>query len=229
MLNVHINTLNAVKTVYGINIHDYIITEEEIGVEFSLNIDGVSDGKVKNSVTMLNSAKILLNKGCNAIAIVGMFDDPEEINTDYANGEGTDPVGGVEAILSHYISKGLKVPCAHSPAFKDYQIYPDIVNPKSASEYITPTFLPCILLGLAKAPQIVTQGGISADDVDFIVMPYNSLGSPAIFAAINKGIKVYAVKENKTALNVTPYVLGIENQIQIVDTYKNCLDIIDKY
>ena len=38
---------------------------------------------------------------------------------DYANGVGVDPVGGVEAIISHYISRELKVPCAHSPALDD--------------------------------------------------------------------------------------------------------------
>ena len=30
------------------------------------------------------------------------------MNSDYANGIGTDPVGGIEAVLSHYISAELK-------------------------------------------------------------------------------------------------------------------------
>ncbi|MBR6098808.1 DUF3326 domain-containing protein [bacterium] len=226
VLNVHLNTMNAVKVVYGVNVSEYVITEEPIGIEFTLNDSGVSDGAVKNPNTMLLAAKKLLKKGCNAIAIVGMFDDPEDINEDYANGEGTDPVGGVEAILSHCISKELKVPCAHSPAFEDYQIHSDIVNPKSASEYITPTFLPCILLGLSQAPLLVQNGGISVKDVDFLAMPYNSLGSPAVFAAIEQGIKIYAVKENKTALNVTAELLGISNKICTVNTYAECLNLI---
>ena len=228
VLNVHLNTMNAVRIVYGVDVNEYEITEDEIGVEFILNSDGISDGIVKNPKTMLNSAKKLISRGCNAIAIVGMFKDPEDINQDYANGIGTDPVGGVEAILSHYISKELKVPCAHSPAFEDYQIYPDIVSPKSASEYITPTFLPCILLGLSQAPNIVQTGGLSSDDIDFIVMPYNSLGSPAIFAAIKKGIKIYAVKENVTTLDITPDKLGIEDKICIVNSYDECLALINE-
>ena len=40
----------------------------------------------------------------------------------YKNGCGVDPVGGVESIISHYLSKELFVPCVHAPAFKDYQI-----------------------------------------------------------------------------------------------------------
>jgi hypothetical protein len=226
VLNIHLNTMNAVRVVYDIDVMEYEITEEPIGVDFTLNSDGVSDGSVLNPKTMLYGAKKLIGKGCNAIAIVGMFKDPEDINEDYANGEGTDPVGGVEAILSHYISKELKIPCAHSPAFEDYQIYPDIVNPKSASEYITPTFLPCILLGLSSAPQLSVVGGISCEDIDFIVMPYNSLGSPAVLSAIEKGIKVYAIKENKTALDVTADKLGISDKVTVIDTYEDCLKII---
>ena len=34
VLNVHINTINAVKTVYGIDICGYEITQEDTGVEF---------------------------------------------------------------------------------------------------------------------------------------------------------------------------------------------------
>ena len=226
VLNVHLNTMNAVRVVYGVEVTDYEITQEPMGIEFELNCNGISDGSVKNPETILKSAKNLLNKGCTAIAIVGMFDDPEDINTDYANGQGTDPVGGVEAIISHYISKELQVPCAHSPAFCDYQIYPDVVNPKSASEYITPTFLPCILLGLSQAPLLTNDEGISIKDVDFLIMPYDSMGSPAVFGAIENGVKVYAIKENTTALNVTPKSLGIENKIKIVETYEECLKLI---
>lgn len=226
VLNVHINTMNAVRVVYGIDVLEYVITDEEIGIEFVLNDSGVSDGSVKNPDTMLIAAKNLIDKGCNALAVVGMFDNPEDMNDDYANGEGTDPVGGVEAILSHYISKELKIPCAHSPAFADYQIYPDLVNPKSASEYITPTFLPCVLLGLSQAPQIVKSGGISADNVDFVVSPYNSLGNPAILAAAEKGIKIFAIRENRTALNITAEKLGIYDKVCITDSYDACLDLI---
>ncbi len=226
VLNIHINTMNAVKTVYGTDIGGYEITEENIGIDFALNKSGISDGAVKNPKTMFKASQKLLDKDCNAIALVGMFKDPEGDNTEYANGEGTDPVGGVEAILSHYISKYLKVPCAHSPAFEDYQIYPDIVHPKSASEYITPTFLPCILLGLSQAPQIVNSGGISIKDIDFVVMPYNSLGSPVVLAAVKRSIPVYAVKENKTALNITAEKLGLSDKIKITETYEECLGII---
>ena len=224
VLNVHINTFRAVKCVYGVDIFAYDVTEEEVGVEFKLEDNGISTGFVKNSQTMLKTARKLLDKGCNAIALVCLFDEPEEDNPDYANGIGTDPVGGVEAILSHYISKELRVPCAHSPAFVDYQIYPNLVDSKSASEYITPTFLPCILLGLSNAPMLSDFGGISIDNLDYLVMPYNSLGSTPVFEALKRNIPVLAVKENSTALDVTPD--KISPSIILMPSYDDCLDYI---
>ena len=228
VLNVHINTQNAVQAVYGINIHKYEITEEPVGVEFYMTDDGISVGDVKNIETLGKSCEKLLNQGCEAIAIVCLFGDPEDDNADYANGQGADPVGGVEAILSHYISKKYKVPCAHSPAFVDYTIYPDLVNPKAASEYITPTFLPCILLGLSQAPLITTDKtkGINISNTDFLVMPYNSLGSVPVFEALKQNIPVFAIRENQTELDVTKNKLFKNSNIIEIPTYKDALNKI---
>ena len=224
VLNVHINTINAVKTVYGVEVTGYEITDKDVGVEFFMTDFGTSVGKVKNIETLKKSAQKLLAQGADAIALVCMFEDPENDNPDYANGSGADPVGGVEAILSHYISKELKVPCAHSPAFKDYSISSDIVNPKAASEYITPTFLPCILLGLSNAPLI--GGDINIEQLDYLVMPFDSLGSVPVYEAIKRNIPVYAIKENTTVLDITNDNLHKSDNIKVVDTYSECLELI---
>ena len=228
VLNVHINTQNAVKTVYGINLFEFEETDEEVGVEFFVNYEGISVGNVKNISTLENSCQKLIDKGCEVIAVVCMFDEPESDNQNYSNGIGVDPVGGVEAIISHDISKKFKIPCAHSPAFADYQIYPELVNPKSASEYITPTFLPCILIGLSNAPKITTDltKGINIRDLDYLVMPYNSLGSTPVFEALKHGIKVYSVRENQTELDVTKEKLLPNSNIIEVDTYEKLLEFI---
>lgn len=228
VLNIHINTQNAVETVYGINILDCDETEEEVGVEFYINEQGISVGRVKNITTLEKSCADLIKKGCEAIAVVCMFDEPESDNADYSLGKGVDPVGGVEAIISHSISKKFKVPCAHSPAFFDYSISPVLVSPKSASEYITPTFLPCILLGLSQAPKITTDKtkGINIQNLDYLVMPYNCLGSVPVFEALKRGIKVYAVKENKTELDVTKDKLFPNSDIIEVGSYDDLLKLI---
>lgn len=228
VLNVHINTQNAVKVIYGVNISEYEITDSEVGVEFFITESGISTGNVRNIKTIGRACEKLLEKGCEAIAIVCLFEDPEDDNLDYANGSGVDPVGGVEAILSHYISKEFNVPCAHSPAFTDYSITSDIVNPKASAEYITPTFLPCILLGLSQAPKLTkdTNIGINASNVDFLVVPYNSLGGIPVFKAVQNNIKVYAIKENSTELSVTKEKLFSNSSIIEIQSYEECLKLI---
>lgn len=203
ILNVHINTMNAVKAVYGLDIPFFEITKEPVGVEFNMEESGISTGSLTNPQTLLETAKSLLAKGAEALAIVCMFENPEEENPDYQNGIGVDPVGGVEAIISHFISKELKVPCAHSPAFDDLEITTELIDGKSASEYITPTFLPCILLGLSNAPKLTATGGISVNELDFLIMPHNCLGSTPVFECLKRNIPVYAIEENSTVLDVT--------------------------
>lgn len=230
VLNIHINTQNAVKTIYGIDIHATEITDEEVGVEFYITDDGISTGNVKNIKTIDRACKKLLNQGCEAIGIVCLFEDPEDINEDYSNGSGVDPVGGVEAIISHYISKNYKIPCAHAPAFRDYTISSDLVNPKASAEYITPTFLPCILLGLSQAPKISQDlsAGINIKNLDYLVMPCDSLGGIPVFEALNNNIPTYAILENSTELNVSKAKLFNDSDIIEVETYKKCLELILK-
>ena len=222
VLNVHINTINAIRTVYDINIAEYIITDDNVGVEFYIDDSGVSTGNVKNLNTIKNAALELINKGCNAIAIVCLF--PEEQGDSYAKGIGVDPVGGVEAIISHYISKELKVPCAHAPAFYNYQIESDIVDPRCSAEYITPTFLPCILIGLANAPLITETDGININDIDYIIVPYDAIGSIPVLEMNKLNKKIYAVKENNTILNVTPEHLPIK--CDIINSYEDLLELL---
>ena len=224
VLNIHINTIRAVQAVYGINITDYIITEKNVGVDFAIERNGISTGSVRNIETLLDASKKLVDKGCEAIAIVCMFKDPEELNTGYCQGIGTDPVGGIEAVLSHYISKELQVPCAHSPAFEDYQIYSELIDARAASEYITPTFLPCILIGLSNAPLLSRNNGISVDNLDYLIMPYNCTGSIPVFEAVKRDINVFAVQENKTVLNIIPN--KISNKIIEIKDYNSCFDYI---
>ena len=226
VLNIHINTINAVKTVYGVDIIGYEVTQKDVGVEFYIDSNGISTGCVNTPETLLDAAYNLIEIGADALAIVCMFEDPENDNLNYANGIGTDPVGGVEAIISHYISQKLKIPCAHSPAFSDYTITPSIVDPRASAEYITPTFLPCVLLGLSQAPKISNKDGFGVDSLDFVVMPFNALGSTPIFEASKRNIEICLIKENCTVLDVTCERLGLSSRVRLFDTYEKCYDYL---
>ena len=243
VLNIHINTINAVKTVYGIEVTGYEITDEEVGVTYEINESGASSGGVKHPKTMLEAGKRLLKNGADTLAVVCLFpeEDDEETDKNYANGCGVDPIGGVESIISHYISQNLFVPCVHAPAFKDFQIKSDLVDARAAAEYITPTFLPCLLLGLKDAPLYISQIDKSAhdnkthhmpivlrDNIKALIIPSTSLGSSAVFDALENNITVYAVKENKTILNVTNDIFFRKNGIIEIDTYEELYQLLRK-
>ena len=224
VLNVHINTINAVKVVYGINIIGYEITDENVGVSFYVDKSKHSTGDVQNLLTLKKSAKKLIENGANAIAIVCHFPEDNMDDSDYAQGIGVDPVGGVEAIISHYISKEFMIPCAHAPAFDNITIPTEIVDARCAAEYITPTFLPCILIGLNNAPQFSTINGINIKDLDFLAIPYNALGCIPVLEMLKLKKKIYAIKENKSLLNVTTEKLDIK--CDIINTYEDLLELL---
>lgn len=227
ILNIHINTLNAVKTVYGVDIIGYEITKQPCGVEFFMTDSGISSGELKKPQTLLDAAKVLLTKGATAIAVVTLFNDPDE-NDGYSEGKAVDIVGGIEAVISHYLSSELNIPVAHAPAFCDNEISENIVNAKASAEYITPTFLPCILLGLQHAPQLVLnkKEGINIKDIDALIMPHNCLGSSIVFDSIKNNVNVYVIKENSTVLDVDKSKLNIQNGIIELKDYNECLELL---
>ena len=225
VLNVHINTINAVQTVYGINVIGYEITEEPAGVEFYVDSSGISTGNVSNLDTLYEAAEKLIKNGAEAIAVVCHF--PEDEGSDYENGIGVDPVGGVEAIISHYISKEFQIPCAHAPAFSSIDISTKIVDKRASAEYITPTFLPCILIGLSQAPKLVkpdTKNSISVSDLDFLIIPFNSVGGIPVLETAKLNKKIYAVRENHTVLDVTPMKINVK--CDIIETYQELWELV---
>lgn len=226
ILNVHINTINAVKTVYDVDVVGYELTEQSCGVEFFMTSSGVSSGELKNPKTLLQAAKNLIQNGATAIAVVTLFDDPDE-SDGYAQGNAVDIVGGIEAVISHYLSSELNIPVAHAPAFCENEISEIIVDSRVSAEYITPTFLPCILLGLQNAPQFSKDNvGINIKDLYALIMPHNSLGSSIVFDAIKNNVKICTIKENSTILNIDKSALNIHNGIIEFKDYNECLEFL---
>ena len=226
ILNVHINTIYAAREVMGLDIPYYDITDEDVGVEFFIK-NGISTGILKNEQTLLKSAKRLISKGCEALAIVCYFGDDAD-SEDYENGIGVDPIGGIEAVISHYLSKELKIPTAHAPAFSSIDILDKISNPKVASENISSTYLPCILMGLSKAPTLdyTCKKGIKNTDIKALIIPKKGFGGIAPLAAIENNIKVITV-DNKISGGLSCNEVSASGIIEY-DTYENCLNALIK-
>ena len=221
ILNVHLNTLSALKMVQGIETVAIEYTKKPVGVEIKIE-NNISVGHIQNPCEILNCAKNLIKKGAQAIALVCFFgEDSEDI--DYSNAKGIDPIGGIEAVLSHLITKEFKIPSAHAPAFLDIDISEKIENPKVSSELISSTYLPCIMQGLSIAPEIKEKdkGKITYKDIKYLIVPYDAMGSSAVLSSFSNGIKIVAVK-NKTVLDVTSNKLNIK-PYRIYETYEKCL------
>jgi hypothetical protein len=105
------------------------------------------------------------------------------------------------------------------------------VSPRAAAEELGYTFLPCVLVGLSRAPKIITQpeffrdDDITAENIDAIVTPYSACGGAGLLALNNHPhVQTIFVKENQTALNVTPEMLGLSS-IQ-VENYWEAIGVL---
>ncbi|MCF6286263.1 MAG: DUF3326 domain-containing protein, partial [Candidatus Hydrogenedentes bacterium] len=110
---------------------------------------------------------------------------------------------------------------------------PGIVDPRMAAEAVSLTFLHCILKGLHRSPRIVTSeegmqspGVLTAESVSCLVIPDACIGLPTL-AALEQGIPVIAVRENKNVmrndLTLLPWRTG---QLHIVENYWEAVGVM---
>ena len=205
----HLQVADASIATLGIDIASYVITDEPVGIVISNELSGLSSGYVRNPETLIKAGKILINQGITAIAIVTRF--PDEIDIEnvnlYREGKGIDVIAGVEAVISHLISKYLKVPCAHAPALAPIDLKVNL-DPRAAAEEIGYTFLPSVLIGLSTAPDLIDLPDLDnkitlcPHEIESIVVPSGTLGGEAVLACMERDLNVIAVR-NDGVLNVS--------------------------
>jgi hypothetical protein len=213
----HLQVADAAKATLGLNISDYIVTDAPLEVELRTADSGASWGTIGNPGSLLRAAETLIEQGrAEAIAIVARFpDDPESLALqNYRHGAGVDALAGAEAVISHLVVRHFQIPAAHAPALMPLPLDPNL-SPRAAAEELGYTFLPCVLVGLSRAPQFVTkdiasQETIWADAVDAVVIPATACGGSAILSLSAKNAIVIAVEENLTQMQVPPEPIGIK-------------------
>ena len=212
-----IQAADAARATLGLNITDYVITDAPLEVELRTAESGASWGTIGNTGSLLRGAeKLITQAGAEAIAVVARF--PDEIDSmafdNYRQGSGVDPIAGAEAVISHLIVRQFKIPAAHAPALQPLPVDAKVA-PKAAAEELGYTFLPCILVGLARAPQFVTKYKAKSDliwseDIDALVIPASACGSSAALSLSNSKTTIITVTENITAMKVFPEPLGMK-------------------
>jgi len=216
----HIQAADATRATLGLNLTDYVVTDAPLNVELRTAASGASWGTIGNPDSLLRAADVLIHQArAEAIAVVARFPDDSgsEALVAYRHGQGVDPLAGAEAVISHLIVRTFQIPCAHAPALTPLALDPDL-SPRSAAEELGYTFLPCVLVGLSRAPQFVDKtsnvtslpGDIWATDVDAVVVPATACGGSALLSLSQSRSQIIAVEENQTSMQVPPEPLGIK-------------------
>ena len=214
----HLQVADGCRATLGLNIGPVVTTDVPLEVSLSLGASGVSWGQLRRPDALLRAGEQLKAAGATAIAVVARFpDDPEsEALAAYRQGSGVDALAGAEAVISHLLSRELGLPCAHAPALSPLPLDPDL-DPRAAGEELGFTFLPCVLVGLSRAPSLLPAdapavAGVSPlaiDAVGAVIAPAAALGGAAVLACAERDIPLIAV-DNPCLLNVTAEALGLE-------------------
>jgi hypothetical protein len=225
-----INAVNAARSSYGL-ICPVIV---RLDPPLDMRSRYMDSGRVAGSVEGISRLIAALdeNRGAyDAVAISSIISVPLSYHTDYFESAGNmlNPWGGVEAMLTHTISALFDVPSAHAPMLENQEIAnmeTGVVDPRMAAEAISLTFMQSVLKGLQKSPKIVAgteamshHSVLTASDVSCLVIPDGCLGLPTL-AALEQGILVIAVRENRTVmkndLSCLPWSPG---QFHLVENY----------
>ncbi|MEM8810513.1 MAG: DUF3326 domain-containing protein [Cyanobacteria bacterium P01_G01_bin.38] len=213
----HLQAADAARATLGLDLTDYVVTDAPLGVTLKQADSGATWGTIENPDSLLRGAERLIKEGgAGAIAVIARFPDDEdsEALANYRQGKGVDPLAGAEAVISHLVVRTFQIPCAHAPALMPLPLDPSI-SPRSAAEEIGYTFLPCVLAGLSRAPQFVTQGSLTAEiitaaQVDTVIVPATAFGGSAAMSFGQTQATIIAVADNQTQLEVSAAALGIK-------------------
>ncbi|MEB3274379.1 MAG: DUF3326 domain-containing protein [Prochlorothrix sp.] len=221
----HLQAADAARATLGLHLTDYVVTDRPLSVRLNTSEIGASWGVVEPLDSLLRAAeKLVTEAGAEAIAVVARFPDEEPDSPslqNYRQGQGVDPIAGAEAVISHFLVRSLHIPCAHAPALAPLPPDPDL-SPRSAAEELGHTFLPCVLVGLSRAPRyhvipssatpppcVPSPTLTTGAAVDVVIVPESACGGAAVLHWASQGKTIVAVQENQTALQVPPAALGI--------------------
>jgi len=226
LLERHIQVVNACRATLGLNIGPIVITDTPLKISLKRGSSGSSWGEIGEVDSLLRAGEKLKESGASAVAIVTRF--PDEFNKmeldEYRKGKGVDVLSGAEAVVSHLLVKHLCLPCAHAPAMTALPIERGL-DPLAAAEELGHTFLPCVLVGLSRAPGLVSAKTLmkntaihcadllSVDQLGAVIVPDGALGGASVLACIERNIPLIVVS-NKNILNIGVEALGLKANLR---------------
>jgi hypothetical protein len=211
----HRQVADACRASLGLSVGPVLTSEEPLEVSLSIGASGSSWGRLGRPDALLRAGERLVAAGATAIAVVARFpDEPDSVAmAAYRHGSGVDGLSGAEAVISHLLSRHLGVPCAHAPALAPLPLDPGL-DPRASAEELGHTFLPCVLVGLSRAPNllpepVVGEGLLHGTQLGAVVAPAGALGGEAVLACAERGVPLIAVQGNPCLLQVSGAALEL--------------------
>ena len=224
---------HAARTVYGMDIIEEIFyTEEAIQANDLINI--------KNQTTLLEACQKAVSQGATALAVLAVLD--EDSNSEpilkYTEAKGFDPIGSIEAKISHLVSSIFLKPSAHAPIIRKNNATQETtpISPRVAAEHLSESFLASVLKCLQSSPQIIPlensykilsntytkaaelglkrkPGDIIVSDLANLVIPMDCCNNTPAIEAHKHQISVLCVKNNTTNLDEPATMFNIPHRI----------------
>ncbi len=205
-VNQVVNVVNGARATLGIDSAGVVVLDQALSMKAAYTDSGRATGDIGGFDTLLRLLRE--REGTyDAVALATRIEPPMDsvtLHHNYFHGEGANPWGGVEAVLTHAVSSALGVPSAHAPTMSDLTIRTEDfgqVEPRKAAEIFSVTYLYCVMKGLHRSPALTEPsrhfepGVLQAEDIDALVIPDGALGVP-VLAALAQGIPVITVSEN---------------------------------
>ncbi len=229
-----INSVSAARVAMGLDCPLVVIMDSPIKMQALFSKSGRAVGQIDYLERLCEILDHYHSK-YDAVALTSLIEVPEHFHKEYfdRNSDMLNPWGGVEAMLTHTISTIFNIPSAHSPMMTSSEVMNldvGIVDPRKSAEAVSTTYLHCILKGLHRSPRIIPNFSIHGDpglltvaDLSCLIIPDGCIGLPTL-AALEQGIPVIAVKENKNCmlnkLEELPFASGklfiVENYLEAV-------------
>ena len=212
----HLQVADGCVASLGLDISPIITTERPLQINLKKGLSGTSWGSIGEPDVLLRDAEKLKKSGATAIAVITRFpDDIDNLETkQYRQGNGVDAIAGAEAVISHFLVKHLLIPCAHAPGLAPLPIDYDL-DPRTSGEELGYTFLQSVLVGLSRAPDLISKSAMKTKEDEFlqmktllrdrdlgaVVVPQGALGGEAVLSCIERFIPLIIVA-NQGLLNV---------------------------
>jgi hypothetical protein len=233
-----INMASAARAAAGIEVSRVVILEKNFLMRSIYAPSGRAAGVVEGLETVCETLDCWRHE-FDAVAVASLIKVPDHYHHEYFadnQDQMVNPWGGVEAMLTHTLSRRYRVPTAHAPMMtsRDVQTLDyGPVDPRKSAEPVSATYLFSVLKGLHRSPQIIdphlargTAGCFTAENIHCLIIPDGCIGLPTL-AALEQGIPVIAVSGNRNRmvnkLSDLPFGPG---KLHVVDNYLEAAGVL---